>query len=101
MNLVLFLDYRKVWEYNFGQTQTLSSLNTRITSQEKKRREIQAEYDHLMMLMQNMQVELNRVLYCSLMCVNVMSQLPLRKWNLMRSNNKRMITVSSETRCYT
>ena len=60
MSLLGFVDCRRVWNYSSLKMQTLSSLNDRITSQEKKRREIQAEHDRLMKIMQDKQVYLIR-----------------------------------------
>ena len=42
--------------------QALSSLNDQITTQEKKRREILAEHDRLMKIMQDKQVDVMRMI---------------------------------------
>ena len=46
-----------MWDYSLLRMQALSSLNDQITTQEKKRREIQAEHDRLMKIMQDKQVD--------------------------------------------
>ena len=62
MGLLGFVDYRRVWDYSLLKMQTLSTLNDQITTQEKKRREIQAEHDRLMKMMQDKQVDLIRMM---------------------------------------
>lgn len=56
MSLLGFVDCRKVWDYSSLKLHALGSLNDKISSQEMKRREIQAEHDHLMKIMQEKQV---------------------------------------------